>query len=122
MGLFRRRRKSKDPRVCLIGLDCTPHSLLVRMIDEGVMPNVAELSRNGSLRWWKRTTRLSGLSIMLSGISKPFAASSSGHFDRGIEMKADRDACIVSGVTCLGSAASSTDRTGITSGFVASRS
>ena len=50
MGLFRRRRKARDPRVCLIGLDCTPHSLLVRMIDEGIMPNVAELSRQGSLR------------------------------------------------------------------------
>jgi len=50
MSLFRRRRKARDPRVCLIGLDCTPHSLLVRMIDEGIMPNVAELSRQGSLR------------------------------------------------------------------------
>jgi predicted AlkP superfamily phosphohydrolase/phosphomutase len=50
MGLFRRLRKSQNRRVCLIGLDCTPHSLLQRMIREGVMPNMAELALSGSLR------------------------------------------------------------------------
>ncbi|MDH7487253.1 MAG: alkaline phosphatase family protein [Anaerolineae bacterium] len=50
MGLFRRLRRSKARRVCLIGLDCTPHSLLERMMGEGVMPHMAELARNGSLR------------------------------------------------------------------------
>ena len=37
-------------RVCVIGLDGTPHSLLQRMVVEGVMPNVASLLRAGSLR------------------------------------------------------------------------
>jgi predicted AlkP superfamily phosphohydrolase/phosphomutase len=37
-------------RVCVIGLDGTPHSLLQRMVAEGVMPNVANLLRAGSLR------------------------------------------------------------------------
>ncbi|MCC7353844.1 MAG: alkaline phosphatase family protein [Anaerolineae bacterium] len=37
-------------RVCVIGLDGTPHSLLQRMVAEGVMPNVASLLRAGSLR------------------------------------------------------------------------
>ena len=50
MALFRRRRKPKKQRVCLIGLDCTPHSLLQRMIGEGIMPNMAGLVPNGSLR------------------------------------------------------------------------
>ncbi len=50
MGLFRRLRTPKRHRVCLIGLDCTPHSLLQRMIRDGVMPNVAELVGDGSLR------------------------------------------------------------------------
>ena len=50
MSLFKRLRKSKRRRVCLIGLDCTPHSLLERMIGEGVMPNMSKLAREGSLR------------------------------------------------------------------------
>lgn len=51
MALFSRfRRKPKPRRVVLIGLDGTPHSLLTRMVRDGVMPNVAALIRNGSLR------------------------------------------------------------------------
>jgi predicted AlkP superfamily phosphohydrolase/phosphomutase len=50
MSLFRRLRKSPNRRVCLIGLDCTPHSLLRRMMAEGLMPNMAELAGGGSLR------------------------------------------------------------------------
>ncbi len=38
------------PRVCCIGLDGTPHSLLQRMLAEGIMPNVAALVGEGSLR------------------------------------------------------------------------
>jgi predicted AlkP superfamily phosphohydrolase/phosphomutase len=37
-------------RVCVIGLDGTPHSLLQRMAAEGVMPHVADLLPRGSLR------------------------------------------------------------------------
>jgi predicted AlkP superfamily phosphohydrolase/phosphomutase len=50
MGLFRRLRKPPSRRVCLIGLDCTPHSLLQRMLAQGIMPNVAQLVGQGSLR------------------------------------------------------------------------
>lgn len=37
-------------RVCLIGLDGTPHSLLLRLIQEGIVPNIAEIARQGTLR------------------------------------------------------------------------
>jgi predicted AlkP superfamily phosphohydrolase/phosphomutase len=43
---------SKDqpgPRVCLIGLDGTPYSLLTRLIQEGVVPHIAEVVRQGVL-------------------------------------------------------------------------
>ncbi len=50
MALFRRLRKTANRRVCLIGLDCTPYSLLQRMMAEGTMPNMAELAGGGSLR------------------------------------------------------------------------
>lgn len=43
---------SNDPksRVCMIGLDGTPYSLLSRLIEEGVVPNIAEIARQGVLR------------------------------------------------------------------------
>jgi predicted AlkP superfamily phosphohydrolase/phosphomutase len=37
------------PRVCVIGLDGTPASYLRRRIGEGALPNLAELSRQGTL-------------------------------------------------------------------------
>jgi predicted AlkP superfamily phosphohydrolase/phosphomutase len=37
-------------RVCCIGLDGTPFSLLQRMLADGIMPNLAALAREGSLR------------------------------------------------------------------------
>jgi predicted AlkP superfamily phosphohydrolase/phosphomutase len=40
-------------RVCCIGLDGTPFSLLQRMLADGIMPNLAALVREGTLR---RTT------------------------------------------------------------------
>ena len=43
-------RSGPVPRVCLIGMDGTPHSLLSRLIDEGVVPNIAEIARQGVLR------------------------------------------------------------------------
>ena len=56
---FLNRLRGKDPkaparpvrkRVCFIGLDGTPYSLLQRMIREGITPNLAALTRPGSLR------------------------------------------------------------------------
>ena len=56
---FLNRLRGKDPkaparpvrkRVCFIGLDGTPYSLLQRMIREGITPNIAALTRAGSLR------------------------------------------------------------------------
>ncbi|MCZ7572387.1 MAG: alkaline phosphatase family protein [Ardenticatenaceae bacterium] len=42
-------RGSKAQRVCCIGLDGTPHSLLQRMLADGTMPNLAALVREGRL-------------------------------------------------------------------------
>lgn len=42
--------RSDVRRVCCIGLDGTPYSLLQRMLADGVMPNLAALVREGSLR------------------------------------------------------------------------
>ncbi len=42
--------KSRSPRVCCIGLDGTPFSLLNRMLQEGKMPRLAEIASRGSLR------------------------------------------------------------------------
>ncbi|HIC88623.1 MAG TPA: nucleotide pyrophosphatase, partial [Anaerolineae bacterium] len=50
MGLFSRLKKRHAPQVVFIGLDGTPYSLIQRMISEGVMPNMAELAQEGSLR------------------------------------------------------------------------
>jgi predicted AlkP superfamily phosphohydrolase/phosphomutase len=38
------------PRVCCMGLDGTPHSLLLRMIEDGTMPTMGALVRAGRLR------------------------------------------------------------------------
>jgi len=42
--------RKTTPRVCCIGLDGTPHSLLQRMLSNGTMPNFSALLRGGSLR------------------------------------------------------------------------
>ncbi len=49
MGLFGRFRGKKKPRVVIIGLDGTPHSLVTRLIGEGRLPNIAALTREGTL-------------------------------------------------------------------------
>jgi len=41
--------KSKKKRSCVVGLDGVPYSLISRFADEGVMPNVRDLSTYGSL-------------------------------------------------------------------------
>ena len=43
------RLRPNPPRLCCIGLDGTPYSLLQKMLGEGVMPNLASLVREGSL-------------------------------------------------------------------------
>jgi predicted AlkP superfamily phosphohydrolase/phosphomutase len=43
-------RRGGAPRVCCIGLDGTPHSLLRRMLADGIMPNLAAIVGEGSLR------------------------------------------------------------------------
>jgi predicted AlkP superfamily phosphohydrolase/phosphomutase len=48
MGLFSRFRKGN--KVVVIGLDGTPHSLITRFVDEGIMPNFGELIRQGSFQ------------------------------------------------------------------------
>ncbi len=48
MGLFNRFKKGK--KVVVIGLDGTPHSLITRFIEEGIMPNFGELTRQGSFQ------------------------------------------------------------------------
>jgi predicted AlkP superfamily phosphohydrolase/phosphomutase len=48
MGLFSRFKKGK--KVVVIGLDGTPHSLVTRFMDEGIMPNFKELTAQGSFK------------------------------------------------------------------------
>jgi predicted AlkP superfamily phosphohydrolase/phosphomutase len=51
MSLFNRFfRRNATPRVCCIGLDGTPHSLLQRLLGDGIMPNMAALVREGNLQ------------------------------------------------------------------------
>jgi predicted AlkP superfamily phosphohydrolase/phosphomutase len=45
MALLRKKKK----RSCVVGLDGVPYSLINRFADEGVMPNVRDLSAYGSL-------------------------------------------------------------------------
>jgi predicted AlkP superfamily phosphohydrolase/phosphomutase len=47
MGLFRRNKKKK--RVCVVGLDGTPHSLLAKLAAEGVLPAIGSITARGSL-------------------------------------------------------------------------
>ncbi|MBN2198268.1 MAG: alkaline phosphatase family protein [Candidatus Aminicenantes bacterium] len=49
MMLFKKKKK----RVCVIGLDGVPHSLLVRLAESGIMPAAAELIRHGHLHRMK---------------------------------------------------------------------
>lgn len=46
MSLF---RKKKKPKVCVIGLDGVPHSLLVDLANQGIMETMAELMDSGHL-------------------------------------------------------------------------
>ncbi len=46
MGLFDRFKKGK--KVVVIGLDGTPHSLVTKFMDEGLMPNFRKLTQKGS--------------------------------------------------------------------------
>lgn len=50
MGLLRRFRERKSPRVVVVSLDGTPYTLIRRMMDEGRMPNLAALAAQGTLR------------------------------------------------------------------------
>jgi len=47
---IRSQGRDNFPRVCCIGLDGAPHSLIQRMVAEGVMPKLAAIVREGSLR------------------------------------------------------------------------
>jgi predicted AlkP superfamily phosphohydrolase/phosphomutase len=48
MGLFSRLKKGK--KVVCIGLDGTPHSLVTKFMDDGLMPNFRMLTREGSFQ------------------------------------------------------------------------
>jgi predicted AlkP superfamily phosphohydrolase/phosphomutase len=50
MALF---KKKKRPRVCVIGLDGVPHSLISRFAESGLMPTMAELVPAGYLHHLK---------------------------------------------------------------------
>ena len=50
MALEFLKRWKKKPRVCVVGLDGVPHSLLERFCREGVTPRMAEIARTGTLR------------------------------------------------------------------------
>ncbi|MGQ9458777.1 MAG: alkaline phosphatase family protein [Anaerolineae bacterium] len=50
MGLLRRVRGKKSPRVVVVSLDGTPYTLVRRMVDEGRLPHLAALAREGTLR------------------------------------------------------------------------
>lgn len=50
MGLF--KKKSKQ-RVCVIGLDGVPYSMLLELAQKGIMPSLAELIENGHLHQMK---------------------------------------------------------------------
>jgi len=50
MGLFKRKRK---PRVCVIGLDGVPYSMIGDLAQKGVMPNIHKLIQSGHLHKMK---------------------------------------------------------------------
>jgi predicted AlkP superfamily phosphohydrolase/phosphomutase len=53
MKLF---RKGKDKRrVCVVGLDGTPHSLITRFMADGTMPSMAKIASSGQLSQMKVT-------------------------------------------------------------------
>jgi predicted AlkP superfamily phosphohydrolase/phosphomutase len=52
MGLFKFTKKKKN-RVCVIGLDGVPHTLLTDLADQGVMPAFKTLIEKGSLHRMK---------------------------------------------------------------------
>lgn len=50
MGLFDKfKKRGKNGRVVLIGLDGTPYTLVRRFIEDGTMPRLAEITRSGTL-------------------------------------------------------------------------
>jgi len=50
MGLFKRKRK---PRVCVIGLDGVPYSMIRDLAQKGIMPNTDKLIKSGHLHKMK---------------------------------------------------------------------
>ena len=50
MGLFKKRKK---PRVCVIGLDGVPHSMIKDLAQKGVMPCMGKLIQSGHLHKMK---------------------------------------------------------------------
>lgn len=50
MGFFRRNKKK---RVCVVGLDGTPHSLVTKLAAEGVLPAIGSIIESGSLNRMK---------------------------------------------------------------------
>jgi predicted AlkP superfamily phosphohydrolase/phosphomutase len=48
-------KKKKKPRVCVVGLDGVPHSMLERFCKEGVTPRMAKIFERGTLRKMKVT-------------------------------------------------------------------
>ncbi len=50
MALFQKKKKK---RVCVIGLDGVPHSLILELAERGIMPSMAELFKGGHLHRMK---------------------------------------------------------------------
>ena len=46
---FLKKRKEKEKKAVVLGIDGVPYSLLKRFIDEGLMPNLAKLAVKGTL-------------------------------------------------------------------------
>ncbi len=53
MGLF--SKKKAQEKVCVVGLDGVPHSLLLQLMEQGVLPNISAIVRTGNLYRMKVT-------------------------------------------------------------------
>ncbi len=90
MGLFNRLR-GKSPsrgasrRVVLIGLDGTPYTLLTRLVEMGVMPHLAALVKEGSLR------RMTSVHPWVSSVAWSSFMTGSNPAKHGIFGFVDRD-------------------------------
>jgi len=85
MAFLSRFRKKPSRRVVLIGLDGTPHSLLTRMLRQGVMPNLAALLPNASLR------RMTSIYPWVSSVAWSSFMTGSNPAKHGIFGFVDRD-------------------------------